>query len=71
MHRPILISLVFCALLVLPQIASAQFIAGNYCSVAPIADYPAGLGGSGTWNDYTQPAGYFAAGTVVGGTDLF
>lgn len=38
--------------------ASAAVISGNYCSVASIADFPAGFVPVGNWNDFTAVAGY-------------
>ena len=46
---------------------SAGVISGNFCSVANIVDYPAGVVPVGAWNDYTGPAGFGAAATVTSG----
>ncbi|HOA73729.1 MAG TPA: PEP-CTERM sorting domain-containing protein [Phycisphaerae bacterium] len=40
----------------------ASIISGNFCSVAPIMDEPAGLVPAGNWNDLTSSAGYGANG---------
>jgi hypothetical protein len=40
--------------------ASAGVIAGNFCSVAQIADFPAGVNETPWWNDLTGPAGFGA-----------
>jgi len=45
--------------------AQANIISGNFCSVAPIVDFPAGYVPVGGWNDYTGPAGFGAAATVT------
>ncbi len=39
---------------------SAGVIAGNFCSVAQIADFPAGVNVTPWWNDLTDPAGFGA-----------
>jgi hypothetical protein len=38
--------------------ADAAVISGNWCSVAPIMDFPAGVVPVGNWNDLTGPAGF-------------
>jgi hypothetical protein len=38
--------------------ADAAVISGNWCSVAPIVDFPAGLIPVANWNDLTGPAGF-------------
>jgi hypothetical protein len=38
--------------------ASAGVIAGNFCSVAQIVDFPAGVNVTPWWNDLTDPAGF-------------
>jgi hypothetical protein len=45
--------------------APAAVISGNYCSVAQIQDFPAGVVPADNWNDYTGPAGFGAAATVT------
>lgn len=46
--------------------AGAAVLNGNFCSVANVVDVPAGLYSAGAWNDLTGPAGYGAAGVVLG-----
>lgn len=48
------------ALLAAPTDASAKVIAGNFCSVAQIVDFPAGVNETPWWNDLTDPAGFGA-----------
>lgn len=55
------------AVLVITAGAQAGVISGNFCSVANIADDPAGVVPAGNWNDYTGPAGFGAAATVTSG----
>lgn len=43
--------------------ADAKMISGNYCSVAQIVDYPAGVYPAWRWNDLTSPAGYGPTGS--------
>jgi len=42
----------------------AGVISGNYCSVAPIADEPAGVVPAFNWNDLTGPAGFGPTGSM-------
>lgn len=60
--KKVVILLVLAALLCAS--AHAKVISGNYCSVAQIADFPAGVVPANGWNDYTGPAGFAAAATV-------
>ncbi len=58
--------LAVCLAIVIAAPASAAVLNGNFCSVANVANPPAGLYSSGPWNDLTGPAGYGAAGIVFG-----
>lgn len=40
-------------------------VSGNYCSVAPIVDFPAGVIAVGNWNDLTGPASYGPNGSIL------
>lgn len=61
------ISFLLAAVLMITAGANAGIVSGNFCSVAHIADEPAGLVPVGGWNDYTGPGGYGAAATVTSG----
>jgi hypothetical protein len=60
---------------------AATGISGNYCSVAPIHDFPAGVVPLDNWNDLTGPAGYLPTdnildpeyddGTIATGTQIY
>lgn len=43
--------------------SAATVISGNFCSVAPVVDFPAGLIPVGNWNDLTGPAGFGPTGS--------
>jgi len=53
---------VMCSLTVLGGLASASaeslVLSGNYCSVAPVVNFPAGVVPAANWNDRTGPAGF-------------
>lgn len=61
MKKAVVVSVVLMGM----ALAQASVISGNFCSVAPIVDFPAGYVPVGGWNDYTGPAGFGAAATVL------
>lgn len=78
------LSWMVCGLTVLSGFVAASadtlVLSGNYCSVAPIVNFPAGLVPVANWNDLTGPAGFgpnasksnpiYSDGSVATGTTI-
>jgi hypothetical protein len=73
MRKAFLVVVCVSAVIAAASTASAGVIAGNFCSVAQINDFPAGVNETPWWNDLTDPAGFgansFDPPNTVDGTD--